>query len=132
MGGHAKKPASPNQQASSGPTFNPAPKPKPRQQSPEKTEDVTQRELSTDDDYQTELPQGSTSLAAARAGDEAVNEAEGDASPFRLPAMQFSSEHSKQMEEELKAKANTYNRDRLGHGSGNAPYKEMMGQADGY
>lgn len=88
--------------------------------------------VTTDDDYQTELPKGSTSLAAAKAGDMAVAEAQGTPSPFRLPTMHFSSEHSEEKEQEFRAKAKAYDTRRLGHGKSAAAYKDMMAQADGY
>lgn len=102
------------------------------QQANDQAQEVAQQGMSTDDDYQTELPQGSTSAAAAQAGDEAVIEAQGQPSPFRLPPMHFSSEHARQKQEELQAKADAYNLSWRGKGTNRAAYRDMVAQAEAY
>lgn len=98
----------------------------------EQSADVRGDDVALDNDYQTELPKNSTSARASNAGEAAVVASQTEASPFRLPGVQLSSEHAREKEEELREKASAYNLSRGGKGTGAAAYRNLTDQANAY
>ncbi len=98
----------------------------------ENEEDVARQAMSTEDNYQSELPKSSTSMTAAKAGEAEVVASRGEASQFRLPPKHFSSAHAEEKSEQLRSQAAAYNRSRGGKGTGSAAYRNMTEQADAY
>jgi hypothetical protein len=98
----------------------------------EQSADVRGDDVALDNDYQTELPKNSTSARAANAGESAVVASQTEASPFRLPGVQLSSEHAREKEEEFRDKASAYNLSRGGKGTGAAAYRNLTDQANAY
>ncbi len=71
----------------------------------ENEKDVAQQAISTEDNYQSELPKSSTSMTAAKAGEAEVVASRNEASQFRLPPKHFSSAHAEEKSEQLRHQA---------------------------